>query len=603
MKKNCLYAEIDPYTGSIAQSKSALKALLIDLKIACLLYDSVIVQTSVFFEHTLCLPAFIHLAPFVESGVLWASTKNSKIPPEAFILKRAEKYFGQDLNRGISKTASEKLKHHLDVWSSIAPPQWQHTRQMQNQIQSATDNILSNFEKLSLSKQGEYCKALLSEFFLMMQEDQVFDRNQSLAKIGSMRELVTQQELSLFYLIVQGEYTLQGSSCNNTPISLYPGRFIKIIQQNSVFIRESAPIPVELDIIEKAKVRLNHCGFSFSKILNMPVDRLFQLSQSKEWKLWRNYLLSDRFNDESMTEMRSLNKVHDDLLTVLAIHLKNIDHSKQSDADEQFDLLIPNTWFASGLSLTGCLSSIEKVNSKQTAILNMNTRTILFMGEEACLQSKFHTNVIVLLASTANEGLPIEIIKQQDLEFNFLKNRSRYFKKSLKVNQSSGNEVEKESRLNRINVHKNNLNQKLSKLDLQITGKNSRWQLVRVSTNTPITLVVQGTPWEQNIKTQFELLKPHKLTKQQNLIWEFCSQRPFYYFSFKALAIELKRHFFEADEVTAAEVSKILNRFSKEVLNKTNYQLLSDQSGNYCFTDRGEISHEPESKNENPKAP
>ncbi len=68
MPTTCLYSELDPFTGETPFKINQLDELVRNLKLACLLYDRVIVNTNVLLGHPLCLPAFQKLRSFVQSN-------------------------------------------------------------------------------------------------------------------------------------------------------------------------------------------------------------------------------------------------------------------------------------------------------------------------------------------------------------------------------------------------------------------------------------------------------------------------------------------------------------------------------------------------------
>ncbi len=68
-EKICTYNELDNYTGSISQNIADLPRLVSELKLACLLYDRVILHSNNIMEHRLTLPACEILSPFVKTGV------------------------------------------------------------------------------------------------------------------------------------------------------------------------------------------------------------------------------------------------------------------------------------------------------------------------------------------------------------------------------------------------------------------------------------------------------------------------------------------------------------------------------------------------------
>ncbi|KHD04742.1 hypothetical protein PN36_26365 [Candidatus Thiomargarita nelsonii] len=89
-KSVCLYSELEAYSGSISHNPSDLHRLIWDLKFACLFYDVVIVHRKNILEHSLTLPAFEILAPFVLSGKLWTSTGDSSKSPQDYFEEKVQ---------------------------------------------------------------------------------------------------------------------------------------------------------------------------------------------------------------------------------------------------------------------------------------------------------------------------------------------------------------------------------------------------------------------------------------------------------------------------------------------------------------------------------
>jgi hypothetical protein len=580
-RRICLFGELDTYAGSFPQTKESLPRLIKQLKIACLLYDEVIVNTNVFLDHALTLPAFKELSLFTKAGVLWTSAVENQVRPDEYIFERAKRIYGEKLNKGISKKSSENLYRIIDNWQSIAPKEWRLIRKEAHQEKCATANILHNLNQLSFAtRQATEVKSYLVDIVAYMQQKKVFDRNEIIARLGGVRECISTDEFSHLALVVQGEYMIQGvHNKKNVNVSLFPGQYIKCLRQYD-YLFQAQPLPVDMGSIKKINDRLFRSGFTLSDLADIPSKELFSLSQSSDWQIWRDYLLSDEFSIEVIKEMNSLKEIHDRLDNVLPVLLKNIDVPKKT---EPTYLYLPSPWASSGLALVGGVTDNGCEDNNQV-VIDLDSRKISYKNNSLVLE-KNYISLLSFIASTGNNGVPVETIKQLEIETDLIR---RDFHKTWRISKDDNEDLNL-ARLNRLNVAKNRLNKKLMMLNLCIhveTGEGV-WKLVALPNNEGVQISLEGTPWKLRPtlikkckKRNGGVPSPSDLTKMQRKIWQYCLKRHNTFIAAKSIAMEIN-----APEKTNKQVSDIMYKFKKKLCN-TPYQLVQSYQGEYMLIER-----------------
>ena len=569
----CLFGELDTYSSSIPQTIEALPLLIEQLKTACLLYDEVIVNTNVLLDHALTLPAFQTLSCFTKAGLLWTTASENQAHPESYILNRVQKLYGDNLNEGISKRASERLERLIESWQNISPNKWRVVRKLSQQQNNATSNIFHNVKNLpSLSKQGIEVQSYLLDMVAHMQDQGIFDRNAMISQLGGMREQLSNKELSQLALIVQGEHMNQAAhNKGDINISLFPGEYIQYLRKNN-FLFQAQSLPMELNIIDKANYRLYDSGFPLKKMTALPQDQLYLLSQSSDWKIWRNYLLSDDFSFESVKEMKSLKRRYQRLEKVLSILLKNID---QISINLPEKMLLPAPWLSSGLGLMGAITKTKKeIPEDNIIVLNLSSRKIIYKQQQIILEKSYVT-LLSLLASTGNIGMPVETLKQLDIEVDLIK---RDYDVVWRPQKNDKEELD-DARLNRLNVTKYRLNKKLKILGIaiQVEALEGIWRIISLKTQFPLLVTLKGTSW-MDIDTQENVLEPYKgLTKTQKLIWNYCIRQQATFVSAKAIAIEI-----DSPDKSTKQISDIMYKF-KQKISDSPYQLIRSYQGEYML--------------------
>lgn len=572
----CLFGELDTYSGSFPQTICALPELIDQLKTACLLYDEVIVNTNVLFDHALTLPAFNALSSFTRAGVLWTSSVEGQGTPEDYIVMRAKKLYGENLNTGISKNANNRLLHIIESWQTILPKKWRLIREVSRQQNNATSNIIYNLKNIpSLSKQAISIKFQLIDLIENMQDEGVFHRNEIIARLGSRRGHISQKELEQLALIVQGEYMNQGAhNKEDVEVVLFPGKYIQYIKRHNYLFKAQA-LPVDLDTIEIINLRLLNSGCTLKNFISLPAPDLYTLSQSSEWKIWRQYLLSKNYSTEAIKEMKSLQKEHQHIKKTLFILLQNIDKPEITPPTE---LLLPSSWSTSGLALMGNTFFTDSADKHQQNMitLDLNSRVLTYKKSSLILEKPYAT-LISLFASTGNSGVPIETIKQLDIEIDLMK---RSFKNKWRSQREDNEELDI-ARLNRLNVTKNRLNKKLEILNIAIHVEKGEglWSLIPTNINQVLNVVLVGTTWSKNIETQGLLFPttPAGLTKRQILIWDYLIKHHSTFITANAIAIEIN-----SPNKTLKQISDIMYKFQTKIKDMP-FQLIRSYQGEYML--------------------
>lgn len=581
-RRVCLFGELDTYAGSFPQTRESLPRLIKQLKVACLLYDEVIVNTNVFLDHALTLPAFEELSVFTKAGVLWTSAVENQGRPDEYIFERAKRIYGEKLDKGISKKSSERLYRILDNWQAIAPQEWRLIRKVAYQEKNATANILNNLHQLEFStKQALEVKSYLVDIVDHMRIRGMFDRNEIIARLGGFREYIRPDEFACLALVIQGEYMIQGAhNKKNVEISLFPGKYIQHLKKYD-YLFKAQPLIVDMGSIKKINYRLLNSGFSLSDLANISSSELFSLSQSSDWQVWREYLLSDKFSFDVIEEMNSLREIHDRLDSMLPILLENIDVPKKIAPTY---LYMPSPWTSSGLALVGGVTDNNGCDNDEHVVINLDSRKISYKNNSLVLE-KNYISLLSFLASTGNNGVPVETIKQLEIETDLIK---RDFHKTWRISKDDNEDLNL-ARLNRLNVAKNRLNKKLEALNLciHVEAGEGVWRLVSLPEREEVQISLEGTPWKPELIDKCEkgapfVSYPAGLTKMQRKIWLYCVKRHNTFIAAKSIAMEIN-----APEKTNKQVSDIMYKFKKKLCN-TPYQLVQSYQGEYMLVERSD---------------
>lgn len=492
MSTTCLFSELDPFTGEIPFQTSQLEMLTNSLKLACLLYDRVIVNSNVLLEHPLCLPAFQKLKPFVQSGVLWTTNSRPQDSMEQFIQIQAGRVL-----REANRIRAEQVKKMLEAWLALAPGQWPMTRNASQQVGSATHNILHNLQTLKLfAPSGTQGLHRMLDKVQAMQEEQRFAREELFALLNSQRGTLHTWDRARMAMVVQGEYISQGTQNKGAAkISLFGGRFAQRMHHQQRLFAAGMPL---LDFHTKVAISnaLQSAGYPLVRILSLPVDALFDFSQSPEWKQWRQSVLG--------LLAKSKPPSFPTTLQYFFTHPKPYpvwNGILPPDAALSAQLLAQSPWLFASLATLGSLT-LETGTPPTNQAERAASCPLLALGNPSILSwiqgdspqqitiSHKESALLAALAFFGEDGAPLEALRQLDMDITPTDNDLPHWQ----AWQDEPPEAQL-ARLNRINVLKHRLNARTHESGLQISvhKRKSIWRLEWQG--EPTVLPITGTAW------------------------------------------------------------------------------------------------------------
>ena len=573
----CLFSELDPFTGEISFNIKNLEKTTKRLKLACLLYDQVIVNSNVLLTHPLCLPAFQKLKPFVQSGVLWTTSGTPNEGIEAFLLTQAKRVL-----QNANSDQVTQVDRMLEAWLSLTPKNWQMTRNAKKQVANATHNIAHNLQTLHLyapsSRQALH--RILDKTY-QMQAEQRFSREELFALLSNMRGLIHNYDMAQIAMIVQGEYISQGTqNKGNDIISLYGSHLYgsgfahRIHRQRHLF---SAGMP-HLDFYTESSI---HCALQFSnysleKILALPTNGLYEFSQSLEWKQWRESVLNSPMKAKPLPLPFDLQRFFTNPKTY---HDWNGISEPKPHISAQ--LLAQTPWLLNNLAVLGNLA-IEKHTSKMektTPCLNIATPHTLSWQENTTLQeinlSQRETSLLMVLALFGIAGTPLSILCQMTMEvIKIADNQTLQWQSWLDLTSEA-----QASHINNLNVFKHRLNNRLrtSGIQIAVSKRKSLWHLQYQGND--VELPIRGTMWAQLDKDPptnhlASITTSDKLTHRQRKAFQVLLQHAPNFVSAYLLADAIG----EADAETK-KISDMIYRMNRRI--KGNFEIINNNKGEY----------------------
>lgn len=570
MTTSCLFSELDPFTGEIPFRNNLLETITSNLKLVCLLYDRVIVNSNVLLGHPLCLPAFQKLKPFVQTGVLWTTNGKPQEGMEAFLLMQARRVL-----RDANPKQAEQIEKMLDIWLSLAPAQWSMTRNAGRQVTSATHNILHNLQSLHLfASSGKQALHRMLNATHQMQADQRFAREELFVLLGNMRGVLHHKDMAQMAMVVQGEYISQGTQHKGEEtISLYGGNFAqRMYRQQHLF---SAGMP-RLDFYTQASISqaLQTVGYPYQRILSLPTDGLFEFSQSPEWKHWRQTVLTLQAQAKPPIFPPRLQR----FFTHPKIHI-GWNGILTPDAPLSAQLLAQNPWLLSSLATLGNLTQEkDKTHVTTHPTLNLSSPSTLSWLENGVLH---HTNLshkeaslLMMLAFFGTDGAPLDVLCQMDMEVNMTKDQIPQWQ----AWQDESPEAQA-AQLNRLNVLKHRLNNRLrvSTLQIMVSKRKSLWHLHHQG--KPAELTVTGTTWTRLDKqstpvTNLPDANPESLTPRQRQAFQSLLQHAPHFVSARLLAEAIGK-----PDTETKKISDMIYRMNKQLAGS--FQITRNHKGEY----------------------
>jgi hypothetical protein len=599
----CLYSELEPYSGSIRHDPSDLPRLIGDLKFSCLFYDVVVLHRRNLWEHPLTLPAFERLAPFVQSGQLWTSANESDGLPVDYVEEKVQKleaFFGKGYLKKIN--AENDIKER---WLRITPPgDWMNPRRcVSEQAACVLKNIADYLSKFE-DKKFRQLHPLLN-LVERMRADKDFDKEKTLAKVGTLRGLLDPADLSEIATLIQTEFVRAGANFNDNAV-IYPGQSVQCLT-NPHF----EPLPFDHQRLHHLKERMNSVGFNLDELINLPVPILFNIAQSPQWLRIRNALLNDSFDADIQEEMRSVFSTHlsfqnkmEKLLNI-SCHFQEVDNS-QPDLSPLF---MPSPWGLVSQSLLGSAPVAASFNlNKASKLLDLGSR-VLYDDNSQNYQVKFsaqETHFLSLIVNAGKSGLTVEHLTQWLIELDALKMKVREWEAHIKLNSQESDEKffqlrnklewvsqakpypewdETPSELrNRIDGLNRDVNKKLKPLGLRIAAEKGKgkWYLASDSAVQDCVVNLSSTVWEEGVEQKERPEPPKGLSKQSKTIWECLSKEAPKFVHVIRLAEVLEK---EWHEKTQKQISDAIYKLKQRLKNDP-WMIKASSMGEYALVRR-----------------
>ena len=287
------FGELDLFFGSFPQRKQSLPALISTLKLLCLAYDRVLIQSSALFEHSLALPALEALAPLVRAGRLGTSADHHAPSPTKYFKKRIERHLDRHHpSMQYARWREDELERLSERWQAILPEDWPLRRSVQNQIGGVQNQIMAHLEQAHGGAYERASRQMQTRLFELLDKGKELTRMPLLSAVASMRGVSSPADIAYAAMLVQGAYFLAGSSSHqtqNTSCHIYPGA----IQQQ-----------MRKPFWEQAKVDLNMPfaqGFSIhdpllKELACLPAKDCAQLCEHEDWEYVARILRGETSN-------------------------------------------------------------------------------------------------------------------------------------------------------------------------------------------------------------------------------------------------------------------------------------------------------------------
>jgi hypothetical protein len=559
VKTICLYTELEAFSGYIKQDVKYIHRLVRDLKLTCLFYDQVIVNTPAIVEHPLTLPAFEVMSPFVRSGILWTSgqTKVAKEDPYQLVTSKADVFYEDIKSDRLILSINEVLQR----WGEITPASWSLLRDANNQIADANNHVISHLSAMAVEKADIIYRDKIIDEVKRMQSDNLFSRDYLLAKIGKLKGEASISTISQMAIIVQTEYLKQGvKNIGNIKTVIFPGFFVRETKKIALL---KDYLPVDKKTIPTAIKRIFKMGHSINELLNLPMPKLYLLATSKEWLLWRQYLLSDSFN-------LAVAK-----LTMPVFLKKQLIDKIKTENDKTIKpapIGVVSEWQLIAKSLLGTTS--KTVQEKSHFILNLKTRKLyLKESDKSIILNNSHLILLSVLILSGDIGLQIEQLEQFDIGHKTISSKNK--KNYSKNKQGKGfNETIK----NRLYVLRNRINTKIAPLNLNICiDEKKSWRL-SLPENHSISL--EGSVWEIQEKPNPIEEKPLKLTANTQKLYFLLKEHSPEFLSSEKISAKL----FNGLTNQQKKVSDTVYRLQKQ-LKDSDYTIIRDYVGGYALVE------------------
>lgn len=404
------YAEFDPFAG-IGQTAADLREALSDVAVACLLHDVVLVQPDNLLEHSLTLPIFERLAPFVRAGRLTTSADVSAAPPREYLHGRVD----QALARAARSRRRDRAAHRRELdeirrrYAALMPRTWVVARSVRAQVGLFAGRMRTYLAECP--RAGWVDRRLLGwvearlDAGLRVDRDFVFTQLARLRGSASPRDLARIGAFAQALLLEGGaaghaaEPTVHGDRC-----LIYPGRFAaRLRAEDPRRARLAAPPFAAAARPEAVRRRLATIGVALDGLLALPPSELLEVASSPEWARIRNVdEVPAELADEVRARFAAVRDVRDalpDAVTLLPA---------VPATPPPMPLRLPEPW---RLATQTLLATALPAAPAGEPVLDL-TRLELRRGGRTARLTQAEAELCVAITIAGDAGLPIDQWKQ-----------------------------------------------------------------------------------------------------------------------------------------------------------------------------------------------
>ena len=550
------YSELDPFTGGIAQHGQDFGQLVRDLTTLLLLYDVVIVPPGNLLEHGLALPAFEALAPFVVAGKLTTSVEPSSPNPHAFIDDRARLYvedrlrhkmdpaFGPSRPGTLRFLRQKAIEETTSRWRDILPATWTIHRDVTTQVADFIDRIERFCEETSCPSIGD--RRILRIVSGMRECGGAHaGRTTLLAALAAQQGMVAPHVLSRLAVAIQAIYFHMGASSHekNAPegqrrtCKLYPGRFARLLRSHTTLLESLGFPPYDWHATPRYVAhRLRRMGLDLGYLLAIEPKRVFELSQSPEWREAVELILKPKLTAEVALSAQALFGRFSDFRAARG-PIGRFAHSAGAPRCAQFaPAILPAPWQLATQAVLGAHIAITNEAPAEEVTLDLRTLNVTQRGGHSVQLARPQAHLVSLLAIAGDAGLTVHDIKQLALDLDRLDASEQGAGHPPWTPQAHESTALDKARLNRVNVLKARTNHAIGKVGFQITVMKGRgrWQLSYPrGANRPLRL--EGTIWDL-VDALAAPEPPAGLSRQQVRLWRALVDTAPHYLSLHELA-------------------------------------------------------------------
>lgn len=498
----CYFGELDPYTGSIAQQRSALRNLVRCLARLCLVRETVILPPGSLVEHGLALPALEQLAPLVRAGRLGTSADPRWPSPAVFFRGRIEQHL--DLQRASKHSAGRDAvwrraegKRLSERWGAILPTQWSVHRDVSGQVVACRDAVLTQLERWADEERTTFSGELAQEIREEAAHRGGPTRDWMLARIAHRRGKFPARELARACTAVQAGYFRAGGVFKvfgtSNGAALYPGTFAARLRKYGGELGVATEIPYDFDLgTDALDHRFRAFGVDLERIVRLLPFEVAEIAASAEWRRLVR-LVHQGAPSEVVREIFHRLARHDVRDALFAIS----------------PLLAPTVlqpqWQRGAQAILGSTLTVHETTD--TVLdwydfkLSNRDRAISLSPQE------FH--ILSLLVLSGDVGLPLVDVASALLEVGAIQGGG--YEPLRLPGRGTRRDVQLRSS---IDVLKATLSARLRELGLAIKARRGRWQLVGPR------IRMTNTPWELARPTAPPQPPPVALPPSLRQVWQ-----------------------------------------------------------------------------------